>query len=150
MPAHHDSCPLCGHDLSAFREDPPDRGERVAMSFAEAVASWRFPGVLLVAIATWLAINIAARPFEPHPMVMLGTIAAVLATVAACDGPLILLTQRRAAARDRARSREVYQVVARSEADLHRLASRLDELTASLDAQSSTAAHDNSATRRDA
>lgn len=45
-------------------------------------------------------------------------IAAALATVAASDGPRILLTQRRAAMRDRARTRETYDIPSRSEADL--------------------------------
>jgi Protein of unknown function (DUF1003) len=61
-------------------------------------------------------------------------IAAALATVAASDGPLILLTQRRAAMRDRARTREIYHVASRSEADLHSLTQRLDEMEARIDA----------------
>ena len=61
-------------------------------------------------------------------------IAVALATVAASDGPLIMLTQRRAAMRDRARTRESYHVAPRSEADLHSLTQRLDEMEARIDA----------------
>jgi hypothetical protein len=61
-------------------------------------------------------------------------IAAALATVAASDGPLILLTQRRAAMCDRAHTREIYHVASRSEADLHSLTQRLDEMEARIDA----------------
>ena len=61
-------------------------------------------------------------------------IAAALATVAASDGPLILLTQRRAAMRDRARTREIDHVASRSEADLHSRTQRLDEVEARIDA----------------
>jgi uncharacterized membrane protein len=61
-------------------------------------------------------------------------IAAALATAAASDGPLILLTQRRAAMRDQARTREINHVASRSEADLHRLTQRPDEMEARIDA----------------
>jgi uncharacterized membrane protein len=61
-------------------------------------------------------------------------LAAALATVAASDGPLILLTQRRAAMRDRVRTREIYHVASRSEADLHSLTQRLAETEARIDA----------------
>jgi uncharacterized membrane protein len=61
-------------------------------------------------------------------------IAAALATAAARDGPLILLTQRRAAMRDRARTREIDHVASRSEADLHSRTQRLDEREARIDA----------------
>jgi uncharacterized membrane protein len=61
-------------------------------------------------------------------------IAAALATMAASDGPLILLTQRRAAMRDRARTREIDHVASRSEADLQSLTQRLDEMEARIDA----------------
>ncbi len=61
-------------------------------------------------------------------------IAAALATVAASDGSLILLTQRRAGMRDRARTREIDHVASRSEADLHSRTQRLDEMEARIDA----------------
>jgi uncharacterized membrane protein len=124
------ACPNCGHELSMFSEPEPARGERRASAVAEVVASWRFPVLLLLAIALWLAFNIIARPIDPYPMAMVGILAATLATIAACQGPLILLTQRRAAMRDRERDRETYLVAANAEADLHALHARIDELTA--------------------
>jgi uncharacterized membrane protein len=59
----------------------------------------------------------------------------VLASLAALQGPLILLTQRRAAERDRQRDREVLMVAANSEADLHRIDDKLDGLAAELTAE---------------
>ena len=100
----------------------------MASHVAAAVASWWFPVCLFVGITIWLAVNVIARPFEPYPMIMLAGLAAALSTITAFQGPLILLTQRRAALRDRERNRETYLVPARNEADLHDLRSRIDEV----------------------
>ncbi len=123
------SCPNCGHHLSMFAEAPPDRAEIRASRVIGLVANWRFPAVLLVGIVIWLVINVVFRPFEPHPMFMLSTFAATLATIAALQGPLILLTQQRAATRDRERDRETYMVAANTEADLHQVRDELRRLT---------------------
>ena len=128
------SCPNCGHDLSMFEEPPMDRAESMAVRVADAVASWRFAGALLVVIVGWFTVNLAARPFAPFPIVMLAGLATILSTIAAFYGPLILLSQRRAALRDRARDVETYVVSANTEADLHALRGRLDVIDRKLDA----------------
>ncbi len=107
------------HELSMFEESAPSRAERVALRVAKVVASWWFPIGLAVAISAWVGWNVVFRPFDQHPTVMLAGLATGLATVAACHGPLILLTQRRAAERDRARDRETLAMAARTESDLH-------------------------------
>jgi len=117
-----------------FEEPEPEAGEQLATRVAVVVASWWFPLALLVGIIAWLVINITARPLEPYPMIMLAGLAAVLSTIAACQGPLILLTQRRAAMRDRARDRETYMVAANTEADLHEVKQLLDQLVDKVDA----------------
>ncbi len=131
------SCPSCGHALSMFEEPEPEAGEQLATRVAAVVASWWFPVGLFIAIITWLTINITLQPLEPYPMIMIAGLAAVLSTIAACQGPLILLTQRRAAMRDRARDRETYMVAANTEADLHEVRQRLDQLVDKVDALAS-------------
>ena len=122
------SCPACGHHLSMFETPEPGRGERVAGFFADHVASWWFPTGVLVAVSSWVIVNVTAQPFDPYPTVMYAVISAVLATIAACQGPLILLAQRRSAMRDRARDVEVLHVTRNNEADLHRLEEKLDAI----------------------
>ncbi len=122
------TCPHCGHALSMFTEPEPDRGEQLAGDVAEVVASWWFPTLLLTAIGGWVLLNVIARPFEPYPTIMFAVLAATLSTIAALQGPLILLAQRRAAMRDRAREQETYVVAAHSEADLHDVSDRIDAL----------------------
>ncbi|MDJ0771743.1 MAG: DUF1003 domain-containing protein [Ilumatobacter sp.] len=135
--AEHDDavvarCPACGHELSMYEDAEVGRAEAIATAIAERVASWWFAGLVGSFLGVWIAVNVAARPFEPYPVVMLAVISAVLATVAALQGPLILLTQRRAAERDRARDREALMVAVNAETDIHRVEAKLDRLTARL------------------
>jgi uncharacterized membrane protein len=117
-----------------FVEPQAAGSERIASRLAEAAGSWRFVGVLLCWVVAWLGLNLAFRPFEPYPLVMITGLAASLATVAAFQGPLILLSQRQAAMRDRARDREAFRVAVNTEADLHRLQQRVEALTERLEA----------------
>jgi uncharacterized membrane protein len=121
-------CPSCGHELSMWHAPEPSRGERYAMRLAQRVASWGFVLAVLLLIAAWVAWSVAARPFQPYPVIIFAVISAVLATVASLQGPLILLTQRRAAERDRARDEEALRVAVNAEADLHRVEAKLDAL----------------------
>jgi uncharacterized membrane protein len=127
-------CPNCGHTLSMWRPPPPARGETAAMRVAETVASWPFAATVLCLIGAWVAWNVIARPFEPYPVIVFAVISAVLATVAALQGPLVLLAQRRAASQDRARDAEALRVAVNAEGDLHRLEAKLDRLIASREA----------------
>ena len=109
-----------------FHVDAPSRSEQYAMRVADAVASWRFVATLVILIIVWVVINVVGRPFKPYPTVMLAGISATLATVAALQGPLILLSQRRAAERDRRRDEEALRVAVNAEGDVHRVEDKLD------------------------
>lgn len=113
---------------------PPEapRSERYAMRIADTVASWWFAGSILCLLAAWVAWNVAAKPFTPYPVIIFAVISAVLATVASLQGPLILLSQRRSAARDRERDEEALRVAVNAETDLHRLEEKVDALVAAL------------------
>jgi uncharacterized membrane protein len=95
------------------------RAETAAARIADAVGSWWSLVVILLAIGGWLGVNAIFEPFPPHPSTMLGYLGTVLTAVAALQGPLILLTQRREAARDRAREIEAFHISMNTEADLH-------------------------------
>jgi uncharacterized membrane protein len=113
-----------------FRQDEPRRSEHYAMRVADVVASWWFVVILVVLIVAWVLLNVLARPFDPYPTVMLAGISAALATIAALQGPLILLSQRRAAERDRQRDEEALRVAVNAESDVHRVESKLDAVLA--------------------
>jgi uncharacterized membrane protein len=120
--------------LSSYEEAEATRGERVAAAVADHVATWWFSATVIAFLATWIAINVTWQPFEPYPTIMFAVISAVLASIAGLQGPLILVTQRRAAERDRMRDREALRVATNAEADIHRIESKLDHLTATLEA----------------
>lgn len=131
-------CPHCGHALSDFDEPSADRAEQLAATIAAMVGTWWFLAGLVAVIIGWITVNLALRPFEPHPATMLTGLGAILATVAALEGPLILLSQHRAAARDRARAREAFRVAANTEADLHAIRGALQHPEVSLRRPGST------------
>jgi len=126
-------CPDCGHELSTYQPPPAARGERAAASVARVVAGWAFPAAILLGVTTWGLVNIIAQPFDPYPVIALAWISAVLATVAACQGPLILLAQRRAAMHDRARDEETFRVATNTESDLHQLSGSIADLHRKID-----------------
>ena len=123
-------CPSCGHTLSNYEDEQIGRGEWLAAAIADHVATWWFAGTMLTLLTTWVIVNIVWRPFEPYPVVVLAVISAVLACVTALQGPLILVTQRRAAERDRMRDREALRVAIHTEEDLHALSVKVDLLVA--------------------
>ena len=127
------SCQACGHELSTYSPPEASGGEQAAARIANLIAGWGFPLVVLVGVLTWAIINIVAKPIEPYPVVVLGWISAVLATIAACQGPLILLAQRRSAMNDRARDEEAFQVALHAEADIHDLRRSIEALHVKLD-----------------
>jgi uncharacterized membrane protein len=118
-------CPHCGHELSMFAEPIADRAETVASKVADAVGSWWFLLVLIVASIGWIVVNLVVEPLQPHPSTMLYYLGVALTAVTALYGPLILLAQRRSTARDRARDREALRVATRTEGDLHAILERL-------------------------
>lgn len=113
------ACPHCGHELSMFMELEVARPERIATAVANAVGSWRFLVVLLVAVVVWLTVNIVSRGLTPYPQMMLDYLGLGLTLLAALQLPLILLSQRQDGARDRLRDIEALRVAASAEADLH-------------------------------
>lgn len=131
MPHEHDhmiDCPACGHQIMMFEPSEPAPLERLGARVADRVTSIWFPVVLAVAIALWVILNVVARPFEPYPMVMIGGLGVGLTTITAFQAPLILLAQRSAAQRDRARDIEAYRVAINSERDLHEIRQRLNQI----------------------
>lgn len=73
-------------------------------------------------------LNVAGRPFGPYPVIVFAVISAVLGSIAALQGPMILSAQRRASERDRLRDIETLRAVGRNEASLDRIESALGEL----------------------
>jgi uncharacterized membrane protein len=106
-------------------------GERLADRVAKVGGSWGFIiGFALVLIA-WMIINTVVlmdRGFDPYPYILLNL---VLSTLAAIQAPIILMSQNRAAARDRVMATHDYEVNLKAEIEIAALHEKLDQIRTS-------------------
>jgi uncharacterized membrane protein len=109
----------------------PDR-DRHAERLTALIGSWVFSGLVLLGLLTWVLLNLIFRPFEPYPVIVLAVISAVLASLAALQGPVILINQRLQRAKDRQRAEYDYQVNLKAELEIRALQEQLDRLFAQL------------------
>ncbi|HME70377.1 MAG TPA: DUF1003 domain-containing protein [Myxococcota bacterium] len=107
-----------------------DRQLGVADRLADRVArfggSWSFIGLSAALLLTWLFYNSATPgPFDPYPFLLLNLL---LNCVAALQGPVIMMSQNRLAARDRFAARSDYEVNLKAEMEIMALHAKVDEL----------------------
>lgn len=104
-------------------------GERMSDKLATWAGSWRFIIFFCLLMAVWIGVNtyLGTKAFDPFPFILLNL---TLSTLAALQAPVILMSQNRQAAKDRAVAQNDYQVNLKSEveiADLHRKVDSLAE-----------------------
>jgi uncharacterized membrane protein len=109
-------------------------GDRLADKMSTIAGSWRFIIFFCVLMAVWIGVNafLGVQAFDPFPFILLNL---TLSTLAAMQAPVILMSQNRQGAKDRAVAQNDYQVNLKSEveiADLHR---KVDGLTDALTMQ---------------
>ena len=76
----------------------------------------------------WIAINsiiLATRAFDPYPFILMNLI---LSCLAAIQAPIIMMSQNRAEARDRARAENDYKVNLKAELEIRHLHEKIDHL----------------------
>ncbi|MGE3738664.1 MAG: DUF1003 domain-containing protein, partial [Geminicoccaceae bacterium] len=90
------------------------RGERVANRVAEFGGSWRFIGLFVLVMVAWMVLNtvVLAASFDPYPFILLNL---VLSCLAAVQAPVIMMSQNRQEARDRARAEHDYMINLKAE-----------------------------------
>lgn len=89
-------------------------GERLADGVAGTVGSWPFILVQSILLATWILANgvliadwLGGEPFDPYPFILLNL---VLSFQAAYTGPVVMMSQKRQAAKDRDEAEHDYDV----------------------------------------
>ena len=127
-PVPDPACPKCGANLTRWTPPKDGRTERAAMWTAAHVASGVFPTIVSSAVVGWILINIFFRPFDPFPVIVWAVLSAALATVAALQAPLILISQRRSAERDRLRDEEAFHATLYNQEEIRRLEEKLDSI----------------------
>ena len=103
-------------------------GERVADAVARFGGSWTFIFIFASVLIFWVIFNsyvLLSRAFDPYPYILLNLFLSMLAAVQA---PIIMMSQNRQAARDRADATHDYEVNLKAELEIRHLHEKLDEL----------------------
>ena len=104
--------------------DERDGWEKLADKVAQVGGSWGFILSFLVFLALWVTGNIivATKALDPYPFIFLNL---MLSAVAALQAPVIMMSQKRQAVRDRLAAEHDYTVNLRAELEIMRLHDRL-------------------------
>lgn len=104
------------------------RGEKLADAIARVGGSWTFILCFLAFLVLWAVLNVwllAGRAFDPYPFVFLNL---VLSMLAAIQAPVIMMSQNRQAAHDRADAAHDYEVNLKAEIEIMALHEKMDAL----------------------
>jgi uncharacterized membrane protein len=102
-------------------------GQRIADIVAEFGGSWTFIIMFMAAMAAWMVLNsglLGPQAFDPYPYILLNLL---LSTLAALQAPVIMMSQNRQAAKDRARSEHEYEINLKAELEVGQIHRKLDE-----------------------
>lgn len=113
--------------LNPPEADPRTRGERLADGVAATVGSWGFVLGQSLALAVWIGLNVTAwvQAWDPYPFILLNL---VLSFQAAYTAPILMMSQNRQAAIDRAHAEHDYAVNVKAELEIKLLHTKIDAL----------------------
>jgi uncharacterized membrane protein len=101
-------------------------GDRISDRVAAIGGSWTFVICFFAVLAVWITINLVmTQAFDRYPFILLNL---VLSTLAAVQAPIILMSQNRVAARDRAQADEDYRTNLKAELEVASLHEKIDHL----------------------
>ncbi len=109
------------------KADERDGWAKLADKVAQVGGSWGFIISFVVFLLLWAAGNIAlaSRAFDPYPFIFLNL---MLSMIAALQAPIIMMSQNRQGAIDRAAAEHDYVVNMRAELEIMLLHDKLDAL----------------------
>jgi uncharacterized membrane protein len=111
-------------------EEKRSLGERLSDHLASFGGSWLFLISFAIVLVAWMALNIwlgENRAFDVYPFILLNL---VLSCIAAVQAPIIMMSQKRLEAKDRARAFNDYRVNLKAELEIRHLHEKLDHLIA--------------------
>jgi uncharacterized membrane protein len=117
-------------DVGAEADEPYTTGQRVADAVARFGGSWTFIGLFGLVLAAWIGLNSYllmrnGSAFDPYPYILLNLILSMLASIQA---PIILMSQKRQAEKDRATALHDYEVNLKAELEIMLLHDKVDQL----------------------
>ena len=118
---------LLADNVDATFETKLTPGQRMADFIAEFGGSWRFISVFGLFLGVWIVVNVIAglRAPDPYPFILLNLI---LSCLAAIQAPVIMMSQNRQEAKDRARGEHDYKVNLKAELEIRHLHEKMDFL----------------------
>ena len=112
-----------------LRTDERTTGQRLADRVAEIGGSWAFIAGFGIVLVVWMGWNILTvalgLAFDRYPFIFLNL---MLSMLAAIQAPVIMMSQNRAAQRDRENAEHDYVVNLRAELEIMHLHDKLDAL----------------------
>ncbi len=117
-------------NVAAELEKTETFGQRLADRVAAVGGSWTFIICFVAVLFAWMVFNtlmLAGDAFDPYPYILLNL---MLSTLAAIQAPIILMSQNRAAQRDRAIATHDYEVNLKAEIEIASLHDKLDAIRA--------------------
>lgn len=119
---------ILSRNIDSEYDEKLTRGNRIADKMASYGGSWKFIISFAVVLFVWIIINsfvLLAKPFDPYPFILLNL---VLSCLAAIQAPVIMMSQNRKEAKDRARSEHDYQINLKAEVEIRTLHQKIDHL----------------------
>ena len=115
-------------DVEEVLESKLTIGQLMSDWLAKFGGSWLFIVIFGFLLALWIIVNTVAllsKPFDPYPYILLNL---VLSCMAAIQAPIIMMSQNRQEAKDRARSTHDYQINLKAELEIRQIHQKLDHL----------------------
>jgi uncharacterized membrane protein len=105
-------------------------GQRTSDRIAIVAGSWPFVILFIVLLTGWIILNTLVltgpnEAFDPYPYILLNLFLSMLAAIQA---PIILMSQNRQMAKDRAEASHDYEVNLKSEIEIMSLQSKINRL----------------------
>ena len=102
-------------------------GQRAADALTEWAGSWTFIIILVGLLILWMIANVIAivSHWDPYPFILLNLF---LSTMAAFQAPIILMSQNRAAERDRIKAAQDLAVDRKAESEIRDMQQDLEEI----------------------
>lgn len=104
-------------------------GQKVSDAVAKFGGSWGFIGTFALFMFAWVSVNTMTVfhviQFDPYPYILLNLI---LSTIAAVQGPIIMMSQNRQADKDRLHQQEDREVNRQAELEIRNLKRQLTEV----------------------
>ncbi len=121
---------VTSQDVADLADNAATYWDQLADRVAAVGGSWGFIFAFLSVLVVWIIVNAAllgpaGRAFDPYPFIFLNL---MLSMIAALQAPIIMMSQNRAAAKDRLAASHDYEVNLRAELEIVRLHQRVADM----------------------